>query len=64
MGIPGSKLHRPVQGALPEHLCIRSALLGEKTQATSPETGVDQNDQSLCHGLHQLSASCRRGTPY
>ena len=26
--------------------------------------GVDQNDESLCHGLHRLSASCRRGAPY
>jgi Reverse transcriptase (RNA-dependent DNA polymerase). len=38
--IPGSKLHRPVQGALPEHLYICSAWLGKKTQATSPETAA------------------------
>jgi hypothetical protein len=61
MGIPGSKLHHLVQSALPKHLCICSAWLGKKSQATSPETaasgtegGVDQNDKSLCHGLHQL----------
>ena len=70
MGITGSKLHRPVQGALPEHLCIRSAWLGKNTQATSLETaasgteaGVNQNAESLCHGLHR-SASCCRGAPY
>ena len=49
MRIPGSKLHRPVQGALPEYLCLRSTWLGKKTQKTSQETaasgidvGVDQ----------------------
>ena len=41
-----------------------------RTQATSPETaasgteaGMDYNDESLCHGLHRLSASCRRVLP-
>jgi hypothetical protein len=70
MGLQGSKLHHPVQSALPEHLCIHSAWLGENTQKMSPETaasgteaGVDQNDESLSHGLHRLSAICHRGLP-
>jgi hypothetical protein len=69
MGIPGSKLRHPVQGALPEHLCIRSAWLDEKTRATSPETtasgteaGVDQNDEKLTPRppptVCQLSQEC------
>ena len=47
MGIPGSKLHRLVQGALPEHLCIRSAWLGKKTQATSPETAANGTEAGV-----------------
>ena len=69
--VPGCKRHRLAQGTLPEFLCICRAWLGENTQATSPETaasgtgaGADQTDESLCHGLRRLSASCHRGAPY
>ena len=59
LGIPGSKLDCPIQNALPEHLCIHSIWLGEKTQVTPPETdasgteaGVDQNEESIHHSFH------------
>ena len=40
MGIPGSKLHRLVQGALAEHL-------GKKIQATSPETAASGTEAGV-----------------
>ena len=47
MGIPGSKLHLTIQGALIEHLCIRSTWLREKTQATSLDTVASATEAAL-----------------
>ena len=34
-------------GALPEHLCIRNAWLGKKTQTTSPETAANDTEAGV-----------------